>query len=63
MLNIKGQEPEENSPQSCGANEHQCRNGECINLDFLCDGQRDCLDGSDESEETCSDPERDGRRK
>ncbi|XP_059153685.1 very low-density lipoprotein receptor-like [Physella acuta] len=33
---------------SCGANEFQCNNGVCIQLDWQCDVDRDCSDGSDE---------------
>ena len=38
---------------SCaGEAEFRCeRSGECLPLDFVCDGQRDCSDGSDEAEE------------
>lgn len=41
----------------CQPNEWQCDNLECINADFLCDSTRDCVDGSDESEEVCRNKE------
>lgn len=31
-----------------------CRNGQCIDTYSLCDGTKDCRDGSDEILETCS---------
>lgn len=37
----------------CHSEEWRCENGECINKEFLCDSQTDCLDKSDESYETC----------
>ncbi|XP_043922260.1 SCO-spondin-like [Protopterus annectens] len=33
---------------NCTKNEFQCESFGCINSAFVCDGQRDCLDGSDE---------------
>ena len=33
----------------CRINEHTCDNGDCINLSYLCDGNNDCSDGSDET--------------
>ena len=33
---------------------HQCEETKrCIFLQFVCDGEKDCLHGSDESEENC----------
>ncbi|GFR57428.1 low-density lipoprotein receptor-related protein [Elysia marginata] len=32
----------------CGANEFQCKDGRCIQMDWLCDTEDDCGDGSDE---------------
>jgi hypothetical protein len=32
----------------CPSREKQCANGECLNRDLFCDGDKNCLDGSDE---------------
>uniref|UniRef100_A0A3B3SE98 Cell adhesion molecule-related/down-regulated by oncogenes n=1 Tax=Paramormyrops kingsleyae TaxID=1676925 RepID=A0A3B3SE98_9TELE len=32
----------------CRADQATCQNGQCIPRDYLCDGERDCSDGSDE---------------
>ena len=37
----------------CHAHEFQCVNKQCINRDFLCDGDDDCGDGTDELAQTC----------
>lgn len=34
---------------SCSDDEFTCLNGECIKNTWLCDGQPDCLDASDET--------------
>uniref|UniRef100_A0A2C9K4U4 Uncharacterized protein n=1 Tax=Biomphalaria glabrata TaxID=6526 RepID=A0A2C9K4U4_BIOGL len=33
---------------TCGANQHQCQNGACIQEEWVCDTQEDCTDKSDE---------------
>ncbi|KAL7864275.1 hypothetical protein AOLI_G00156950 [Acnodon oligacanthus] len=35
-------------PVPCRADQAMCQSGECISRDYLCDGERDCRDGSDE---------------
>uniref|UniRef100_A0A7N6BSW4 Heparan sulfate proteoglycan 2 n=1 Tax=Anabas testudineus TaxID=64144 RepID=A0A7N6BSW4_ANATE len=35
-------------PGPCRANQATCQSGECIPRDYICDGERDCTDGSDE---------------
>lgn len=33
----------------CSDNHYQCNTGECINESWICDGQKDCPNGDDES--------------
>ena len=33
----------------CRQDEATCTNGQCIPRDYLCDGEQDCSDGSDET--------------
>ena len=33
---------------ACPQDTFHCSNGKCINRDFICDGENDCGDGSDE---------------
>ncbi|XP_032156611.1 basement membrane-specific heparan sulfate proteoglycan core protein isoform X9 [Sapajus apella] len=40
--------PASTRPLPCGPQEVACRSGHCIPRDYLCDGQDDCKDGSDE---------------
>ncbi|ESO88857.1 hypothetical protein LOTGIDRAFT_59789, partial [Lottia gigantea] len=37
----------------CGRDESTCSTGECIPRDYICDGEQDCVDGSDEQ---CAEP-------
>lgn len=32
----------------CAPNYFKCKDGQCINKNWVCDGMRDCADGSDE---------------
>lgn len=36
-------------PGPCRVDQATCQNGQCISRDYLCDGETDCTDGSDES--------------
>ena len=39
----------------CEANERQCADGKkCIQKYWICDGEKDCDDGSDETDSFCS---------
>ncbi|XP_044751334.1 basement membrane-specific heparan sulfate proteoglycan core protein isoform X8 [Coccinella septempunctata] len=40
--------PPTRPPTACAASEATCSNGDCIPKDAVCDGNRDCTDGSDE---------------
>ena len=37
----------------CYKGQWKCSNGRCITKDLLCDGEDDCDDGSDETEDVC----------
>ncbi|XP_062871277.1 basement membrane-specific heparan sulfate proteoglycan core protein isoform X2 [Trichomycterus rosablanca] len=43
-------------PGPCRVDQARCQSGECISRDYLCDGGRDCSDGSDESQCGTSSP-------
>ncbi|XP_033870304.3 low-density lipoprotein receptor-related protein 1B-like isoform X1 [Acipenser ruthenus] len=45
--------PGEVLPQLCKSHEFQCKNKRCVQASWKCDGDDDCLDGSDEGLETC----------
>ncbi|XP_069893790.1 basement membrane-specific heparan sulfate proteoglycan core protein isoform X4 [Dipodomys merriami] len=40
--------PDSRGLRPCGPQEAMCHSGHCIPKDYLCDGQEDCKDGSDE---------------
>uniref|UniRef100_A0A673TTJ8 Heparan sulfate proteoglycan 2 n=1 Tax=Suricata suricatta TaxID=37032 RepID=A0A673TTJ8_SURSU len=40
--------PSPDRPVPCGLHEAMCPSGQCIPKDYLCDGQEDCENGSDE---------------
>lgn len=40
--------PSPGRPLPCGPHEATCHSGHCIPKDYICDGQEDCKDGSDE---------------
>ncbi|KAJ8258762.1 hypothetical protein COCON_G00177740 [Conger conger] len=40
--------PQPSLPGACRVDQARCPSGECIPRDYLCDGEKDCPDGSDE---------------
>lgn len=39
--------------RNCNDEQFACNDGQCIQYSWVCDGQLDCDDGSDEREEIC----------
>ncbi|CAB1328019.1 unnamed protein product, partial [Coregonus sp. 'balchen'] len=48
-----GDSGDHGEPQRCRNEEFQCRNQRCIQASWKCDGDHDCLDGSDEEPYIC----------
>ncbi|XP_043301913.1 basement membrane-specific heparan sulfate proteoglycan core protein isoform X5 [Cervus canadensis] len=42
--------PSPGRPVPCGPHEAACHSGHCVPKDYVCDGQEDCADGSDEAD-------------
>ena len=40
--------------QTCSDEEFRCGSGQCIPLDWQCDGEQDCPEGLDEWDNLCS---------
>ena len=39
----------------CGVHEYRCPGTwQCIKVEYVCDGHNDCIDGSDEPQDSCS---------
>ena len=38
---------------TCSPNDFQCNNSRCVHKSWLCDGDDDCLDNSDETNDQC----------
>lgn len=45
---------EHDCSRPCAVNQFQCTSGQCININWLCDGQIDCVDSSDEPDNCTS---------
>ncbi len=45
---IKGRGANSIDVNECKTNQFQCRSGECVPNTWICDGAKDCDDGSDE---------------
>lgn len=45
---------ENDCSRPCASNQFQCNSGQCININWLCDGEIDCVDSSDEPDNCTS---------
>ena len=52
-LNINPFSSHLHTARNCNDEQFACNDGQCINYSWVCDGQLDCDDGSDEREEIC----------
>uniref|UniRef100_A0A182HZM0 Uncharacterized protein n=1 Tax=Anopheles arabiensis TaxID=7173 RepID=A0A182HZM0_ANOAR len=42
-----------NMTLQCAERQFRCGSGQCIHISFVCDGEDDCNDGSDEDVHVC----------
>jgi hypothetical protein len=47
------QSDEQNCQRKCQSTDHICGDGTCLPQYQICNGKVDCLDGSDENQDTC----------
>lgn len=50
---VKGSGHELNGTLQCSERHFRCDDGHCIHVSFVCDGDADCIDGSDEHPNEC----------
>ncbi|XP_053696263.1 low-density lipoprotein receptor-like isoform X2 [Sabethes cyaneus] len=50
---VKGSANELNTTLQCSERQFHCNDGHCIHVSFICDGEADCADASDEDPREC----------
>lgn len=50
IIGVQSQSASDNNDEVCGRpDKFKCNNGECTKLAYVCNGIKDCKDGSDET--------------